>query len=237
MEFRNCTEGELWQALRDANEKYDYDGNLCWRYDGIERKRGALCVTLQVKVTKTHGSRTSSSGRPLRSASWEAHRDFMRALFKINPDAKIKTALAYYKGSEDFEEKFPDTAYKQVGSMMCPMQFGETTYVPDDPEPPIPREARKPFNAMVRKVRNKLRLRAEVGEFDHIDVPPEQHTYGWFDQLAELVDKGLYLDFDLAAPLFAKRTPNNMSARDRFEMNVQAAREYWEQHVYQRGEA
>ena len=68
--------------------------------------------------------RTSASGfRPDRrvfAVCWHGHRDFMRAVFRVNPDARIKTMWADYKGSEVFEDIFPDTAYKNVGSMMYP---------------------------------------------------------------------------------------------------------------------
>jgi len=51
---------------------------------------------------------------------WHGHRDFMRAAFRINPEARILTMWADYKNSEVFEDIFPDTAYKNVGSMMYP---------------------------------------------------------------------------------------------------------------------
>lgn len=40
---------------------------------------------------------------------WHGHRDFMRALYRLAPDARIKTALADYRDAEDFDRKFLDT--------------------------------------------------------------------------------------------------------------------------------
>lgn len=81
--------------------------------------------------------RTSASvfhdERRVFAVCWHGHRDFMRAVFKRDPEARIKTALgrtrtdpgADYRGREDFEEKFPDTAYINVGSMMYPQYASE----------------------------------------------------------------------------------------------------------------
>ena len=51
---------------------------------------------------------------------WHGHRAFMREVFAANPDARIKTAWADYRGSEHFEETHGDTAYQNVGSLMYP---------------------------------------------------------------------------------------------------------------------
>jgi len=70
--------------------------------------------------------RTSSSGfqpeRRVHAVCWHGHRDFMRAIFARNPDARIKTAWADYKGAENFADEFEATAWRNVGSMMYPMQ-------------------------------------------------------------------------------------------------------------------
>lgn len=52
---------------------------------------------------------------------WHGHRDFMRELFKVNPDAVISSVLATYKGEDDFEHKFEDTGYTNIGSQMYPV--------------------------------------------------------------------------------------------------------------------
>lgn len=38
---------------------------------------------------------------------WHGHRDFMRALFTVEEYGRIQTALADYKGRDDFERSFP----------------------------------------------------------------------------------------------------------------------------------
>lgn len=58
---------------------------------------------------------------------WHGHRDFMRALFRRAPDARIQTALADYKGSEDFERKYLATygspAYR-MGALLQVQAYG-----------------------------------------------------------------------------------------------------------------
>ena len=66
-----------------------------------------------------------TSGRRVHAVCWHGHRDFMKALYERDPDARIKTMWADYKGVADFEEKFPETAYRNVGSMMYPMFASE----------------------------------------------------------------------------------------------------------------
>lgn len=51
------------------------------------------------------------TGRPRRVAAvcWHGHRDFLRALFDVNPDARVRTALADYRGREGFEREYLST--------------------------------------------------------------------------------------------------------------------------------
>lgn len=69
--------------------------------------------------------RTSTSyygnGRRVAAVCWHGHRDFMRAILARDPEARIKTAYADYRGAQDFEDSFGNTGYKNVGSMMNPV--------------------------------------------------------------------------------------------------------------------
>ena len=71
---------------------------------------------------------SASAFRPERrvyAVCWHGYRDFMREIFSRDPEARIKTYVADYKGKEDFEEKYPETAYTNVGSMMYPQYLSE----------------------------------------------------------------------------------------------------------------
>ena len=54
------------------------------------------------------------------SVCWHAHRDFIRALFEINPDSRIKSILSDYKGQADFEARHESTK-GQWGDCLCEM--------------------------------------------------------------------------------------------------------------------
>lgn len=112
----------------DAVGYRHYGGNV---YAVITWARGSrVRFTLETKDAWARGSRTAASGRHMRKASWEAHRDVLQALFDLDPDATIRTALATYRGREDFKRQFPTTAHKNVGSVMQPVTFRSTTVLP-----------------------------------------------------------------------------------------------------------
>jgi hypothetical protein len=54
-------------------------------------------------------SRVLIRPRRVSAVCWHGHRDFMLAVFAVNPDARIKTALADYRGADDFERKYRAT--------------------------------------------------------------------------------------------------------------------------------
>jgi hypothetical protein len=109
--------------LATANK--EYNGNLA--FNRCDKRGNGFVVTLKVRRSKEHGARTSASGRHGPYASWEAHRDFMLALYDLAPGAWIDSKMASYHGVEGFRENFPETRYHQVGSMMQPVSFGELT--------------------------------------------------------------------------------------------------------------
>jgi len=90
-----------------------YGGNV--RIDQLreEGKRvRTVSFVLRTNDTRGKGSRRTRLRRTT-SGCWHAHRDVMAAIFAQNPDARIKTMLADYRGKADFEAKFPETAHVQ----------------------------------------------------------------------------------------------------------------------------
>lgn len=234
MEFKRCTETEMILALDRANEQYE--GNLCFSNAGPDRKRGALQTRLQTKKSGVLGSRTvGRSGKNSRNASWEAHRDFLRELFRINPKASVRTKFAHYNGTEKFEELFPGTAYVNIGSQYEPFTMPDMTWEYEEPKPPIPRAARKPFNALVRAVRTALLPRIVAGEFDDV-----QHSnlndatmYAALGKLAVLAELRSYIPYDEAKVLCVRRDWDYVPTLNRFNRNINAAKRYWEENVYE----
>lgn len=47
--------------------------------------------------------------RRIAAVCWHGHRDLMRLLFERHPDARLKSALADYRGAEDFDRKYLGT--------------------------------------------------------------------------------------------------------------------------------
>jgi hypothetical protein len=105
---------------------WEHDSPIGNLYTSITWAKGRrVRFTIETRDAWKHGSRTSQSGRHMRKASWEAHRDIMRAIFVYDSQATIKTALATYRGAKDFEAKFPATGDKNVGSIMYPCTMRE----------------------------------------------------------------------------------------------------------------
>lgn len=122
MQFRGFTLAQINEAAALAAIGYPQAG---LRFDFTSQRGRAINGVLRVKNSRAYGARMSASGRRTCAASWEAHRDFMRALFAANPAGRITSALADYKGAEDFERKFVATYSHQVGSQVCPAAFGD----------------------------------------------------------------------------------------------------------------
>lgn len=71
------------------------------------------------------GARRSWSGRRLTAACWHAYRDVMIEVFNVNPDTRIYTSMAKYRGRDEFERAYPLTANQNIGSMMQPAYMPE----------------------------------------------------------------------------------------------------------------
>ena len=123
----HVTQANLEQALFHASKLYD--DNLIWNRAPEHGPGTALRFTLRCKSSREPGHRMSASpfspSRHLVAACWHAHRDFLRALFHEAPDARVKTAVADYRGQEGFERTFPGTAGRNIGSIMAPVAMAD----------------------------------------------------------------------------------------------------------------
>ncbi len=82
----------------------------------VARKGKALSVRLAVDRTAPRNEEgllpfqaRSRQGRRMPYVTWEGHREFMRIVFRDHPEARIKSAVADYRGREDFWAKHPAT--------------------------------------------------------------------------------------------------------------------------------
>ena len=106
-------------AMRQTNSQYKR--NI--EFERFEPIRNGFNFTLRVKSSKGLGHRLGFTGRNMAKACWHVHRDFMKNIFKLRPDATIVSCHAVYDGIGDFEAKFSDTGYANIGSIMSPLQF------------------------------------------------------------------------------------------------------------------
>lgn len=119
MKIKNVSATQMEIALMRAN--YKYDNNL--RFNRFDVNSQSIDFTLRVQSSKGPGHRLSHSGRRMVAACWHAHRDFMRAIFDIAPDAVLRSSMAVYRGKAGFEASYPDTGFRNIGSMMSPVNF------------------------------------------------------------------------------------------------------------------
>lgn len=119
----NVTKAQLEDALKQTSEKYGK--NVCWNRSPETRGR-SLMFTVRVHTGHGEGAKRSASGRRTASACWHVHRDFMVALFDLAPNARLKTALADYRGRDDFNAKFEKTGEVSAGSIMAPQQLQQS---------------------------------------------------------------------------------------------------------------
>jgi hypothetical protein len=120
MKAWGVTIDEVRAAVTVASIKYD--GNIVFKREP-ERDGKAVRFTLTVKNSRNPGSRMSPSGRRIAAACWHVNRDVMKGMLAYNNDCRIKTAIADYRGLDDFNDKYPATGYTNIGSQMEPVDF------------------------------------------------------------------------------------------------------------------
>jgi hypothetical protein len=117
MEIRGASLADFEAAV--VKVSYEYGGNLTVHRDSYQRGR-LVRARVAVVSSREPGARRSWSGRRIPAACWHAYRDVLAALFEQRPRATVRTALAVYRGREGFEQRYPDTAYQNIGSQMFP---------------------------------------------------------------------------------------------------------------------
>jgi hypothetical protein len=124
MEMRNVTLADFEASVARVNQ--NYDGNLAVHPDAHQMGSRVPKVVgrMWVHNSREAGARTSWSGRRVRAACWHAFRDVFRDLIAHNPNVVIITSLARYT-EENFENTYPATGNRNVGSMVRP------AYMPD----------------------------------------------------------------------------------------------------------
>lgn len=133
--WTTLTEGQLYDIAEEIGVKIADRGSVNERVHSIPRVGRAYSFGLRPdKTTRDEDGnyryqRLSASWhndqRRVFAVCWHGHRDFMRELFVRDPSARIKSAVADYRGVEEFEDKHPDTAYRNVGAPIWPRTMAE----------------------------------------------------------------------------------------------------------------
>lgn len=71
------------------------------------------------------------TGRKVNAVCWHGFRDFFLAVYRIEPGAKFVTQVDTWNGSADFEARFRESGYRNVGSMMYPVRAIDNCTCPD----------------------------------------------------------------------------------------------------------
>lgn len=111
MLFKNVSQDVLNAAVETVADQSC--PSLHW--ENLQRQGKNFRAVLRCKSDEKH-ARESASGRRTTSANWKIHLWVMEEIFEACPNAIIVTAIATYKGKDDFEEKAPATAYHQVSA-------------------------------------------------------------------------------------------------------------------------
>ena len=115
MKVWGLTEGEIRECVKLSGLSIWGDG---YRPSPLRKEGKALHVRLCVdrSAERTNDllpfQRRGFRGRRLPYVTWEGHREFMLCVFERFPEARIKSAVADYKGRSEFFRLHPETRGK-----------------------------------------------------------------------------------------------------------------------------
>lgn len=122
MKLKGITFAQLCEIVVNVSDMH-YGGNLKLHNDSRPRG-GNIMWRLSTYSSSGPGARRTANNRRSCNACWHAHRDVMQAIFEIAPNARITSALATYKGIDEFNAKYMSTSSHNVGSAYQPAHFG-----------------------------------------------------------------------------------------------------------------
>jgi hypothetical protein len=87
--------------------------------DNYSTRGGSLMAKYQ-RTSATNYSERNGRYWKVHAVCWHGYRDFFRVLFSRFPTARVSTMFADYRGAADFLTKYPETAWRNVGSQFYP---------------------------------------------------------------------------------------------------------------------
>jgi hypothetical protein len=117
---------DAWGFTKEDLERVGADVGVRVQAGPTQHGRGGVPrVSFTLKLADERYRRRGFTGRRIAAVCWHGHRDFMRACFALNPDGRIKSAMADYAGADEFERLFEGTGARNIGSMVQPMLYRE----------------------------------------------------------------------------------------------------------------
>ena len=111
----------LHEIKLKLNIDIDYNAisNNCFRVKLNKKKEN--------KNYQRTGFYTNKDGTPrkINAICWHGFRDFLLNLYEHSDKLRVVTAQATYLNKEDFLNKYPDTAYNNIGSQIQPMNYAD----------------------------------------------------------------------------------------------------------------
>lgn len=130
MKVKGIDQDQLTSIVRGVSVS-QYDGNIRFNREP-ETKGNFVLFTLTVRSSRDKGAKRSNTGRRIAACCWHAHRDVMIAIFNVNPEALLVTAMARYEGRDGFERNYPATGDANIGSAFAPMCYADACECEDD---------------------------------------------------------------------------------------------------------
>lgn len=112
--------GQGFGSIEDdgVRVKGKYEGKHCYRFVlRPARERGEL----RNDYRKNSGYHSNG----VYAVSWAGHYVFMRAVFELDPEATIKSAVSEWRNRNDFAGRAYASQDRNVGSMMYPVAYGD----------------------------------------------------------------------------------------------------------------
>jgi hypothetical protein len=127
--------GELGSIVHYVSAQV-YGGNVNLSSDSrplLSKRARRVRWTLRVQDSRGPGARQSLSWsrtpdgerRRTVAACWHAHADIMLELFEQFPRATLRSVVATYGGRDDYLAKSEGTYWRNAGSLMSPVFFGD----------------------------------------------------------------------------------------------------------------
>lgn len=119
---------DILDGIAHTVARQTYAGNLRTEVEYVRASRGGRStyrVKLNAPFSRAAGARRSWSGRRGPWSCWHVFRDVFAAWLAVDPDAVIRTGMATYRGAADFLDLFPETAWRNIGSLAAPMASAE----------------------------------------------------------------------------------------------------------------